>query len=252
MGSRRRRLLACALLACSVFFSGCVYLRLLELKNQLAKFDEYFELDAHDGLKVTFKKPVLRDEDLESFFGVKPESREHIGTADRWHFRFIKESAPEDLPGRTYEVKMDFLFTNHKLAKLVVPEELFALVPKSIAIAGMRGFGKARVDREKRSVAGRVEEQVNFEVMEKSKLLASLGQPVETKGTEERPEWRYRFRSASGQQRFGQIDMTFRLDAATGIVRHVRGVLIAGTMDFDLPDRSYSGATTFDLGVNKK
>lgn len=35
-------------------FGGCVYLRLLQIKNQLAEFDRYFDADTRDGLKLTF------------------------------------------------------------------------------------------------------------------------------------------------------------------------------------------------------
>ena len=60
-------------LAC-LALSGCLYLRLLELRNQLAEFDRYFETDLREGVKLTCRKPVLLDEDM-AFFKLVPEAR---------------------------------------------------------------------------------------------------------------------------------------------------------------------------------
>lgn len=43
---------------------GCVYLRLLEVKHQLADFEKHCVLENRDALAVIFLKPVLRKEDI--------------------------------------------------------------------------------------------------------------------------------------------------------------------------------------------
>ncbi|MBL9213197.1 MAG: hypothetical protein JNL92_22230, partial [Opitutaceae bacterium] len=45
---RRSRTTAFLLIGLSLLFSGCVYLRLLELKQQLGRFDQHFSLATNE------------------------------------------------------------------------------------------------------------------------------------------------------------------------------------------------------------
>ena len=40
--------------------TGCVYLRFLKVKNQMADFNSNFEITDTDGLSLNFKNPVLK------------------------------------------------------------------------------------------------------------------------------------------------------------------------------------------------
>jgi len=136
---RRTPALLAGALVC-LLLGGCIYLRLLELRNQLASFDRYFEADLRDGVKITCRKPVLLDEDM-AFFKLVPEARERVGAAERWHFRWVKAYAVADENPRNYEVAVDFIFVDHRLTRVILPERLFAFIPKqffSFHRAGIR------------------------------------------------------------------------------------------------------------------
>ncbi len=239
------RLLAALVLGAScLLLGGCVYLRLLELKNQLADFDRFFAADLSEGLRLTFKKPVLLDEDM-AFLKLAPESRQRLGTAERWHFRWIKAPVPADAGSRIYEETADFIFVDHKLAKLILPESFFIFFPKQTALAGLRAIGHATVDRAKRSVTSRVTEEIEpTPAPRAADLTAALGAPGEIKEREGRPQWHYRMDPATTDQHSLPIDMKFTLDPADQRVRRVEGVLLIGTFTFDFPDESPTPAVT--------
>jgi len=238
-----RRLAAFALVACSLCLGGCVYLRLLELKNQLADFDRYFAADARDGLTLTFLKPVLLDEDM-TFLNLAPESRHRIGVADRWHFRWIKAPVAADGGARVYDETADFIFVDHKLAKLILPESFFIFFPKPIALAGLRAIGHSTVDRAHRTATSRLTEELeNVPAPREVDLSAALGAPGEIVEHDGQPQWHYRLNPATTDQRSLPIDIKFTLDPASRRVRRVEGVLLIGTFSFDFTDESTKPAT---------
>jgi hypothetical protein len=218
---------------------GCIYLRLLELRNQLAGFDRYFETDLRDGVKISCRKPVLLDEDM-AFFQLVPESRARVGVAERWHFRWVKDYAVAGENPRNYEVAVDFIFVDHKLTRVILPERLFAFIPKRFFLAIVRAFGHARFDKEKRTASTSVREDLGPNQIPpqlvRNDLVALLGAPMETKTTEAGILWRYRYRAASSSQRSGRIDVTFTLNPATPKVRRIQGRVFDATLDIAFPD----------------
>jgi hypothetical protein len=227
------------LIGLTLLLTGCVYLRLLELKRQLANFDDYFAVDESEGLELRFRKPVLRANDVE-FLGFTPAERKKSGSVEQWHFRWVKDPAPGDALGATYEQTADFVFVNRRLAAVVVPERFFAFFPKSRVVASLRSMGQATVDRTRRTASGALppsEQNDALPPLRKADLTAMLGAPVGTGGSAEAPEWRYSFKAVATGKRTGPIDVVFILHPRTGIVQRMRGTLIAGTIEFD-----YSGA----------
>jgi hypothetical protein len=218
---------------------GCIYLRLLELRNQLAGFDRYFETDLRDGVKIICRQPVLLDEDM-AFFKLVPESRERVGTAERWRFRWVKDYAVADEDPRIYEVAVDFIFVDHKLTRVILPERLFAFVPKQFFLMIVRAFGHARIDQERRTASTSVREnlgpnQIPRQLARKD-LMALLGAPMETTTTDAGIVWHYRYRAASRRQHSGRIDATFTLDPASSWVRRIQGRVFDVTLDIAFPD----------------
>ena len=65
------------LLVIILLSTGCVYLRLLQVKNQLNDFEGNFDLKDQNGLKLVFKNPVLLSRDIVWLTKNNPISREH-------------------------------------------------------------------------------------------------------------------------------------------------------------------------------
>ena len=81
--ARHCLLAAVALGALSLALGGCVYLRLLAIKRQLADFDRHFTLQQADGLRLICRDPVLLSQDF-TWMGVVPESKRKLGVAEQW------------------------------------------------------------------------------------------------------------------------------------------------------------------------
>ena len=236
-GRRAAAVLAGAL--ASVLLGGCIYLRLLELRNQLAHFDRFFDTDLRTGVRITCKQPVLLDGDM-AFFKLAPESRARAGVAERWQFRWIKASrGPGENPG-DYEVAVDFIFVEHKLTRVILPERLFVFIPKQFFLTIVRAFGHAQVDKQKRTASASVHEDFGPDQMPpqltRAGLSAMLGAPFESKETAAGLRWHYQYRAASADQRSGHIDITFTLDPANQKVRRIQGRIFDLTLDIVLSD----------------
>ncbi len=241
--ARRRhagRLLAgLAAAGACLLLGGCIYLRLLELKRQLADFDRYFDVNLRQGVTIVCRKPVLLDEDL-AFFKLVPESRQRAGNVERLHFRWIKAyQAPGEDP-RNYEVAVDFLFVDHKLARVLLPERLFVFVPKHFFLTIVKAFGHAQIDRTRRTASASVHEDFAPGVIppppSDTELTAMLGAPESKTETAEGPVWNYRYQAASADQRSGRIEIAFTLNPATRKARRIQGRIFEFTLDINLPD----------------
>lgn len=243
MPRRPRLLLLLAFAAIALLGGGCVYLRLLQLKLQLGDFDQNFAVDTRDGLVLTFKHPVILDEDVEKFFHWVPDARQRSGTAEKWHFGWVKDAAPDAAGQPPVEIGLDLIFNEGKLVKLIAPEKFFAAaLPKSLALAGLRSLGHAKIDREKRRAdstisSDELKDAAADRFLTRPGLLEALGQPSApptAKGAWEM--WRYQFSPFSKKQRFGDsgvIEVTFTLDPATGKVRVMDGKTMFGRIVFD-------------------
>lgn len=230
----RRAALGPALLLAALALGGCVYLRLLELKRQLADFDRYFEVDQSDGLKIVFKEPVLLGGDLE-FFNLLPEQRKKSGSAELWHFRWTKDYSVDGETAENFEVTADFIFSLGKLARVILPERIFAFMPKPSFLGMVKSFGQAKIDREKRTASAHFDEPSGagppLRRLSRDDLTAMLGAPMGKKETEAGPQWTYRYKGASPGQRSGHINIVFTLDPATRLVKRIQGVLFNSRLD---------------------
>lgn len=240
---RLPRWVAAAALVVLVFaLSGCVYIRLLQLKHQLADFDRNFEVETGEGLSIICKNPVLLDEDVETFFHWVPDSRRQINTAERWDFRWVKDRVAADGDRPPAEISVDLVFSNHKLVKLHAPENFFAAtLPKSLALAALRSLGGAKVDRGNRRADSTLASEdlataAADRFLTEDGVTAALGAPVTRAGSAAEPEWQYRFTPVSKHQRFGDsgvLEVLFRFDPATHHVRLMKGKTAFGAIVFD-------------------
>ncbi len=138
------RLLRPAVVALAILLlSGCVYLRLLDLRDQLADFDRYLTIDPGPSLRLGFRHPVLLAGDLDLLVGGPPTAVAPFpgGSVDVYAFQRAM------FPGRGAPLLL--LTVRHEAGRVVgidLPEELGRVVPPALVVAGMRALGRARVD----------------------------------------------------------------------------------------------------------
>jgi hypothetical protein len=171
------------LVLCAVgmfFFSGCFYLRMREVKNQLANFDKYYIVEDSKQLSISAKTPVLYPEDIVRIMRSEPTAKEQ--TKSRLHYDYILEKqyqAGKDEQGN-YNIKMRFSFAGGKLNKVVIDKSFFAIIPKNVFIALLKSFGSAKIDviNRRASISPKIDE---LYLPDKNEVVALLGRPYRQK-----------------------------------------------------------------------
>ena len=132
---------------------GCVYLRLLDLRGQLADFDRYIEVVAGPGLGIRFREPPLDAEDVTTLIGSGPTATAPFpgGEARTYAFTRLPSDQGEDPPGAVTTLVMTTLVAEGRLQAVTFPPEVFRAVPRSLALSALRAMGRAEVDTARRS-----------------------------------------------------------------------------------------------------
>ncbi len=237
--------LAVILTGAVLVLSGCVYLRLLAFKRQLADFDRNFTLQTDDGLRLACHTPVVLAADFR-WLGITPESLKSIGQSEQWHIRWKKELPPGATEKDAHDLEMELIFTDGKFARLSLPERYFALVPKPFFVGLLRGLGKAGVSQSKRLA------EVSFTQAERDAITARvvatslamlLGTPTEKTEETKHTTLRYRYTPIPPESKNGVIDMTFVFDTASGQLERLSGRSPVGQIGFNFQTPAPASST---------
>jgi hypothetical protein len=215
----RRPALACGLAALALLLGGCVYLRLLELKWQLDKFDRNFAVATTDGLAIVFHHPVMRPGDVR-WFGAKPERIEKLGQAEHWHLRLVKQLPPGVSEPVKYDIILELSFANDRLTRVAVPEAYFAAIPKQFVVGVIRSLGRSRIDQDEKKIEATVAgDETAFSRPRLATIDRLLGLPSEVRVEGPHTVRRYRFVPTTTEPDPAAYDFTMTFDTATGDLR---------------------------------
>jgi len=166
--------------AAMVFVSGCYYLRLQEVKNQLADFDNYYILEESGQLSISAKMPILYPDDIVRIVNSEPTAKEQ--TKSELYYDYVLEKQYQSAKNEQgdYNIKLRFLFARGKLNKILIDERLFAIIPKNVIIALVRSFGSAKIDVKnlRFSLSVNVDK---IHLPDANEVVASLGKPYSQK-----------------------------------------------------------------------
>jgi len=180
----KKAILWILLICCCCVISGCLYLRLYEVKNQLANFDKYFDIREGERFLITAKKPVLLNTDIVKIFKGKPSSEKVNDEKLFYDYTFIKQYAGDKDEIANYDITFTLVCVDKKLTECYIDKRYFAIVPKDIAIEILKLMGGAKVDTKKRTVSGSSSgsssEQSHLPDVNEVKLL--LGKPYSIEG----------------------------------------------------------------------
>lgn len=138
--------------------SGCVYLRLLELKNQFKDFDDYIEIRTDGAFSLYFKQPVLFKDDIHDLSRLAPTRKLVTANGEEWVYHFVKQN---DLAaaGKPSTVSLIFRFKFNQQGKLeqwYFPDEFLAIVPPVFLEASLRSLGDATIFKLSRQLKAEV------------------------------------------------------------------------------------------------
>jgi hypothetical protein len=258
---KAKRLSLCLILAAlAVLSTGCVWLRLLSFKNQLASLDRYVRVENTNGLTIHFLKPVLNGEDLFMFAGDQPTSSTTNQNRRTWTWTYQKLSPSTNREPANFHLNFQVLLGETKIDGFRFPDQVLAVLPQPMILGLLRSLGRAQIDRKGGSLkfqstdldeskdalrftwtdAGPGKE---FEPITKDKVLTVLGIPFFTATNETYScLYKYRFVGPSPDSAWAKFtfDRTGNLQVSEGAMSNVGWKLTA------LPDnRGMQGLVFF-------
>lgn len=228
-----RRMVALGLAALTLLLGGCVYLRLLELKQQLGKFDEHFALQTADGLAIVCQTPVLLSSDVR-WIGLKPEKTKKLGRAEQWQVRWVKQ-LPEGVTEKVeFDITLELSFADDKLTRIAIPERYFAIMPKSFLIGVIKSLGKGKINQGDKRIDAAVSAAEIAAARPKLPAIDKLlGVPSEERIEGPNTIVRYRYVPATKESKAGVFDMHLTFDTKSGELLKWQGFTPVGKIGFD-------------------
>jgi hypothetical protein len=222
-----------ALAACALLLGGCVYLRLLELKKQIDRFDEFFVLQTGEGLKIICQEPVLRTSDVR-WIGLRPEAVKTLGRAENWTVRWVKQLPPGVSEKIQYDIVLELGFANDKLTRVSIPERYFSIMPKHFLVGVIRSLGRGRIDKSQKKIEATISAaEIAAARPDLPSIDKLLGQPTEEREEGATTAVRYRYVPSTKESRAGVFDMHLTFETKTGELLKWQGLTPVGRIGFD-------------------
>jgi hypothetical protein len=224
------------LVTVAFFLSGCIYLRLLQVKNQLRDFDQYFKVDTGKGVQIELLKPVLLGDDVR-WLGLEPQKITPTGKGlEEWDIRWIKDLPPGIKETGVYDVEFSAFFKDDLLTRVFIEDRFFAYFPKEIFVRLLRSAGSAKISRSAREAkvnAASEDDELSRQLPSLQSLEQMLGAPSarEVQGNE--TVCRYRYSPVTPTGKGKAIGVTFVFASDTGRLQKLTGKLPTGSLYFD-------------------
>lgn len=182
-----------------ISITGCVYLHLLEVRGQLSKFENYFEISDKNGLTIVFLKPVLLTGDIIWFIELGPTSEEEIDQGRLWRYIFEKQyPGPKDEKG-DFDIPVVMLFQrDDKLREIRFPERFLEFVSKPLLIKMFKSMGYSQISKLRRSATSRFEGS-SMEIPKKQFILKVLGRPFNIENSDHTSRLVYKYNLKKGK-----------------------------------------------------
>ena len=201
--SKTRRLLSARVLVLlmAVMLSGCVWLRLLEIKNQLSDFDHYVRTEvANQHFIVHLLKPVLLSEDFVYLSKLHPSRIENLPQgAYRWYLDFHLDPAKTPAQ-KTMMVSFIMIWTaKNRLASFDFSPLFVEMAPAVFLEASIRSLGAGKVDQDRKQLKVDPEDlpRLTASLPKTASITTVLGPPTEEGMDNGLKVLIYRFRSDS-------------------------------------------------------
>lgn len=194
----RRRWLAVGMSILLLTLSGCVYLRLLTIKNQLAKFDRFFKVEVTDSFTLNFLEPKLYGRDIIYLSELQPSQRTPVPAGEEWTFLFKKMiSETEIAPDSSADIYFLFRLNQEDLlSALTLSPILMRIAPPEFLELSIRALGNAKVDQKKRQIQGELGNlpRSKTPLPKRDEILNYLGKPFSEETVQDTTLITYRYR----------------------------------------------------------
>ncbi|MDX9754121.1 MAG: hypothetical protein RBU29_09185 [bacterium] len=219
-----------ALLLLILTQSGCVYLRLLEVKNQLKDFDLNFRIETGEQLIVHALDPVITDSDLLYLTKVDPSSVQTRQNRTQWTYRFEKVDEQGNPIQEDRSIVFDIGFNEkNRISQFQFHEIFLEIVPSDFIEGSLRALGNATIDKRNRKVDADsdVWSGKKLEAPYADSILAKLGPPLNDEVSEAGRLVSYKYRlqlppNSTGKQKNRIAEVTLEFDPDTDQLKRLR------------------------------
>lgn len=211
--------------------TGCVYLRFLKLKNQMADFNKNFEITDENGLSLVFLNPVLKKSDMVWLMGTEPTIMEVDGNPDNWIYELKKRYRGKKKEEGDFDIPLDLAFEKNKLTVFTMPERFTKYFSKSLFEKFLSTLGQAEIDKGDKQANSTYEGASKTEIPTTKEIRAVLGNPYSGKATKEELTYVYRYKilSPDPEKNLG-VRITFNFNKDTdylaSVVANIKGLKV--------------------------
>lgn len=192
----RRRSKAILFLPILFLLSGCVYLRLLKVKNQLSDFDANFTVGGRTSWTLFFKNPVMYDRDVSFLIGSPPQhvSTGTAGAVYDYEFQMVRAST-DIAPTALENLSLRLTMNGRMVESLVVPETFLLYFSRRIVESSFRQAKNAEVLELKKTAKAQIHltPDVDAELPTRDRTLLLLGPPLKAEKEGDTDVWTYRY-----------------------------------------------------------
>ncbi len=181
----KHEFLLAALIFLTSLASGCVYIRLLQVKRQLSDFNTNFQIKDERGLDLVFLKPVLLAADILWLMKDSPESKVTIGSGEHWRYIFEKQYPGEKNEEGNFNIPISMVFENEKLSQMNFPERFLKYISKPLLIKMMKSMGEAEIDKSEKRAGSSFRASNTLEIPRKQQVVEVLGFPFSSQNYDE-------------------------------------------------------------------
>jgi hypothetical protein len=170
------------LLLLAVGLAGCVWLRLLETKNQLADFDKHVRVQVADNhFILNLLHPVLLSEDFVYLTKLRPSRIEAIPHGYRWFLDFrIDPALSKQQAAKAIVFALTFT-PDHKLVAFDFSPLFLEMAPPLFLEASIRSLGVGKVDQGKKQLKVDPEDlpKLSARLPSRKNIVEVMGAPAE-------------------------------------------------------------------------
>ena len=217
--------------------TGCIYVRLLTLKGQLGRFDDYFEVVEDRDVVLVFKKPVLYSDDVVRLMESPPSYRAEYGRILSLTYVLEKMYLKGNTEEGNFDVFIGFVCTRNKLVQVLLDRKIFAFFPKEMFVDALKAFGGGEIDQQRRTLTTRLEtleKQPRLLLIDEVESL--LGLPYMIRGNEYWYKYVYKQPpDYDGENIYSNLYITF--DGDSGEMIKFRTILFDAKLEMSLREQ---------------
>jgi hypothetical protein len=220
-----------------------VYLHLLEVRGQLSKFEDNFEIRDQNEFTLVFLNPVLLTEDIIWLTELGPTYEEETGQGKLWKYIFEKQySGPKDEKG-DFDIPIVMFFQkDDKLREVRFPERFLEFVSKPLLIKMFKSMGYSQISKLRRSATSKFQ-GTPMEIPRKQFILSVLGKPFNIENSDHTSKFIYKYNLKKGKpaDKDFKILVNFTFQQGDDKLRRAEGSLGDMRLFMDFSEESNNG-----------